>query len=244
MTVMSDRPTFQVCKEEEEAIRVDLHEGCGRTKLFWLLALADKATLQALVEFRDVASNPTDLSAPVAQANVQLARVGVCRYCGMVSNDGLLAIGNVCANDECQVRPRRRRNVRFEYEIPTRTVAVLNYSTSELSIDRSSFLFWNIVRSFPVRFLFNRVGFETVSFSPVERLFSFRPYSTQPPEFPAVFMQTVPFVSSLLNGTHTYFPLCFHAVRREVTPLLRVLSRRALLLYHLTYIFRPLTFSL
>lgn len=92
---------IQVCKEEEEAIRVDLHEGCGRTKLFWLLALADKATLQALVEFRDMSS---DLSAPVARANVlQLARVGVCRYCGMVSNDGLLAIGNVCANDECQV---------------------------------------------------------------------------------------------------------------------------------------------
>lgn len=96
--------SLQVCKEEEEAIRVDLHEGCGRTKLFWLLALADKATLQALVEFRDTTSNPTDLSASVVRADVQLARVGVCRYCGMVSNDGLLAIGNVCANDECQVR--------------------------------------------------------------------------------------------------------------------------------------------
>jgi len=94
----------QVCKEEEEAIKVDLHEGCGRTKLFWLLALADKATLQALVEFRDTTSSSSDLSAPVARANVlQLARGGVCRYCGMISNDGLLAIGNVCANDECQV---------------------------------------------------------------------------------------------------------------------------------------------
>lgn len=92
-----------MCKEEEEAIRVDLHEGCGRTKLFWLLALADKATLQALVEFRDTTSISTDLSMPVARINVQLARVGVCRYCGTVSNDGLLAIGNVCANDECQV---------------------------------------------------------------------------------------------------------------------------------------------
>lgn len=92
---------------------MDLHEGCGRTKLFWLLALADKATLQALVEFRDAASNPTDLSVPVAQANVQLARVGVCRYCGMVSNDGLLAIGNVCANDECQVRDEDFINLYF-----------------------------------------------------------------------------------------------------------------------------------
>ena len=29
----------QVFKEEEDAIKVDLHEGCGRTKLFWLMAL-------------------------------------------------------------------------------------------------------------------------------------------------------------------------------------------------------------
>ena len=43
----------QVFKEEEEAIKVDLHEGCGRTKLFWLMALADSKTLKAMVEFRD-----------------------------------------------------------------------------------------------------------------------------------------------------------------------------------------------
>lgn len=42
-----------VCKEEEDAIRVELHEGCGRTKLFWLLALADSRTLKAIIEFRD-----------------------------------------------------------------------------------------------------------------------------------------------------------------------------------------------
>ena len=40
-------------KEEEEAIKVDLHEGCGRTKLFWLMALADSRTLKAMVEFRE-----------------------------------------------------------------------------------------------------------------------------------------------------------------------------------------------
>ncbi len=40
-------------KEEEEAIRVDLHEGCGRTKLFWVMALADSKTLKAMVEFRE-----------------------------------------------------------------------------------------------------------------------------------------------------------------------------------------------
>lgn len=43
----------QVFKEEEEAIRVDLHEGCGRTKLFWVMALADSKTLKAMVEFRE-----------------------------------------------------------------------------------------------------------------------------------------------------------------------------------------------
>ena len=44
---------FQVFKEEEEAIKVDLHEGCGRTKLFWVMALADSKTLKAMVEFRE-----------------------------------------------------------------------------------------------------------------------------------------------------------------------------------------------
>ncbi|KAH8041514.1 hypothetical protein HPB51_016959 [Rhipicephalus microplus] len=43
----------QVFKEEEEAIKVDLHEGCGRTKLFWVMALADSKTLKAMVEFRE-----------------------------------------------------------------------------------------------------------------------------------------------------------------------------------------------
>ena len=38
----------QVFKEEEDAIKVDLHEGCGRTKLFWLLALADSLTLKVI----------------------------------------------------------------------------------------------------------------------------------------------------------------------------------------------------
>lgn len=43
----------QVFKEEEEAIKVDLHEGCGRTKLFWLMALANSKTMKAMVEFRE-----------------------------------------------------------------------------------------------------------------------------------------------------------------------------------------------
>ncbi|XP_011315230.1 E3 ubiquitin-protein ligase MYCBP2 isoform X2 [Fopius arisanus] len=81
----------QVCKEEEEAIRVDLHEGCGRTKLFWILALADSRTLKALIEFRD--------GAPRKSVG---ATSGVCRFCGTTGNTGLLAIGNICSDHECQ----------------------------------------------------------------------------------------------------------------------------------------------
>ena len=44
---------FQVFKEEEEAIKVDLHEGCGRSKLFWIMTLADSKTLKAMVEFKE-----------------------------------------------------------------------------------------------------------------------------------------------------------------------------------------------
>ena len=31
-----------------------MNEGCGRTKLFWAMALADSRTLKAMVEFKDV----------------------------------------------------------------------------------------------------------------------------------------------------------------------------------------------
>lgn len=81
----------QVCKEEEEAIKVELHEGCGRTKLFWLLALADARTLKALIEYRDGGSRTRGAGTS-----------GVCRFCGAVGSSGLLAIGNVCADHECQ----------------------------------------------------------------------------------------------------------------------------------------------
>nr|XP_022909947.1 E3 ubiquitin-protein ligase MYCBP2 isoform X2 [Onthophagus taurus] len=81
----------QVCKEEEEAIKVDLHEGCGRMKLFWLLALADARTLKALVEYRE--------GGPIQRT---IGTSGQCRFCGAVGTSGLLAIGNVCADQECQ----------------------------------------------------------------------------------------------------------------------------------------------
>lgn len=115
---------MQVCKEEESAIKVELHEGCGRTKLFWLLALADSATLKALVEWRrnapstnsattnnqvdaDTATTTTDRVSATAggyggRATAFEHGVGVCRFCGATGGEGLLAIGNVCADMECQ----------------------------------------------------------------------------------------------------------------------------------------------
>ncbi|KAK9891458.1 hypothetical protein WA026_014691 [Henosepilachna vigintioctopunctata] len=81
----------QVCKEEEEAIKVELHEGCGRTKLFWLLALADARTLKALIEYREGGTRSRGAGTS-----------GVCRFCSATGTSGLLAIGNVCADQECQ----------------------------------------------------------------------------------------------------------------------------------------------
>lgn len=43
-------------KEEEEAVKVELHEGCGRIKLYWTMALADYRTLKGLIEFREASS--------------------------------------------------------------------------------------------------------------------------------------------------------------------------------------------
>ena len=52
---MSPSP-FQVFKEEEEAVKVELHEGCGRIKLYWTMALADYRTLKGMIEFRETGS--------------------------------------------------------------------------------------------------------------------------------------------------------------------------------------------
>lgn len=71
-----------------------MHEGCGRTKLFWALLLADSCTLKAMVEFREGARSSTKAPGMVS---------GVCRFCGATDNSGLLAIGNICADQECQV---------------------------------------------------------------------------------------------------------------------------------------------
>ncbi|XP_075774972.1 E3 ubiquitin-protein ligase MYCBP2 isoform X15 [Pelodiscus sinensis] len=80
----------QVFKEEEEAIKVDLHEGCGRTKLFWLMALADSKTMKAMVEFREQTGKPTTSSSEA------------CRFCGCRSGTELSAVGSVCSDVDCQ----------------------------------------------------------------------------------------------------------------------------------------------
>nr|XP_033805293.1 E3 ubiquitin-protein ligase MYCBP2 isoform X3 [Geotrypetes seraphini] len=80
----------QVFKEEEEAIKVDLHEGCGRTKLFWLMALADSKTMKAMVEFREHTAKPTTSSSEA------------CRFCGSRNGTELSAVGSVCPDADCQ----------------------------------------------------------------------------------------------------------------------------------------------
>jgi len=78
----------EVLKEEEESIRVDLHEGCGRVKFYWLLALADANTLKAVVEFR--------------QVSVAAATTETCRFCGSsAALLDLLVPGAVCSQAEC-----------------------------------------------------------------------------------------------------------------------------------------------
>ena len=53
--------THQVFKEEEEAVKVELHEGCGRIKLYWTMALVDYRTLKGLIEFREAGSGEGSL---------------------------------------------------------------------------------------------------------------------------------------------------------------------------------------
>jgi len=81
----------QVFKEEEEAIKVNLHEGCGRTKLFWLTAAADSATLKGMIEFREENSRKRSSTS-----------TAVCKYCGGSSCAALPVLDGVCSEAECQ----------------------------------------------------------------------------------------------------------------------------------------------
>jgi len=89
----------EVLKEEEESIRVDLHEGCGRVKFYWLLALADAKTLKAVVEFRHVSDQHHILSSSSAAV---AAETETCRFCGSsAASLDVLVPGAVCSQPEC-----------------------------------------------------------------------------------------------------------------------------------------------
>ncbi|XP_061382096.1 E3 ubiquitin-protein ligase MYCBP2 isoform X5 [Danaus plexippus] len=102
----------QICKEEESTIRIDIHEGCGRAKMFWLLLLVDRRTLKALVEFRGIEGSGEDGAVAGGSASGSgptdgaFMLAGICRFCGARGNSGLLAIGNVCADQQCQEHGR------------------------------------------------------------------------------------------------------------------------------------------
>ncbi|CAG4984339.1 unnamed protein product, partial [Parnassius apollo] len=98
----------QICKEEESAVRIDIHEGCGRAKLFWLLLLVDRRTLKGLAEFRslDTACDGPSYSGGEGPSTGFAGLAGTCRFCGTRSSSGLLAIGNVCADEQCQEHSR------------------------------------------------------------------------------------------------------------------------------------------
>ncbi|XP_059059876.1 E3 ubiquitin-protein ligase MYCBP2 [Achroia grisella] len=101
----------QLCKEEETAIRVDIHEGCGRVKLYWLLLLVDRKTLKGLAEFREKETLFDPNTADLSDGGVSTVAVaGTCRFCGSRSATGLLAIGNVCSDQQCQEHGRQACN--------------------------------------------------------------------------------------------------------------------------------------
>jgi E3 ubiquitin-protein ligase MYCBP2 len=111
---------FQVCKEEEEAIKVDVHEGCGRVKLFWILALSDARNLKSLVEFRHGVTTAVSSVYVTAATNESgnyhgslIGGVGAsssCRYCSSAISSSSASLFddqtiNVCSEPDCVVRP-------------------------------------------------------------------------------------------------------------------------------------------
>jgi len=83
----------QVFKEEQQSIQVELHEGCGRLKLFWLLALADPRSLKAIIEFKGHDIENSNLP------NTTMTSSGsCCRFCG----NQTLALNGVCADEVCR----------------------------------------------------------------------------------------------------------------------------------------------
>ncbi|CAB4068652.1 MYCBP2 [Lepeophtheirus salmonis] len=119
-----------IFKEEEDAIKVDLHEGCGRMKLYWLMALADSTTLKAMVEFREAARGGssvhsssevpvmdavcTDSECVSFAANACVKTLSCGHFCGGILNEedcltclhGCSKVGNALkqdADDMCMI---------------------------------------------------------------------------------------------------------------------------------------------
>ena len=108
----------QVFKEEEEAIKVNLHEGCGRTKLFWLTAVADAGTLKGMIEFREESGRKRASSS-----------TAVCRFCGGSSCAALPVLEGVCSQEECtqhQVRCCKLYFLYFFSLFPSEKIDLLN----------------------------------------------------------------------------------------------------------------------
>ncbi|CAG0913072.1 unnamed protein product [Notodromas monacha] len=93
----------QIIRDDQEGMKVDLHEGCGRVKLSSLTMLADPATLQAMVEFRPGLEEKKVITG--SSLTVSL-KGSFCRFCGSQITSDLPerfdAPFDVCEDSECK----------------------------------------------------------------------------------------------------------------------------------------------
>lgn len=98
---------------------MDVHEGCGRIKLFWILALSDARNLKSLVEFRHgtACSASGGFAVSPLRAGTFVDRGGLpcapasssaCRYCGSAISPSAASLFEdqpigVCSEPDCQV---------------------------------------------------------------------------------------------------------------------------------------------
>lgn len=96
---------------------MDVHEGCGRIKLFWILALSDARTLKSHIEFRRsyfgligtaFADAPFVSNQPAVLGSQFDSHLSTCRYCGTIledKNDLAFKEGQIITCDElaCKV---------------------------------------------------------------------------------------------------------------------------------------------
>lgn len=103
-------PTFfiqkQIFKEDLDSIKVDIHEGCGRAKLFWALIVSDSNLLKAIVEFRIgslKSNNTTDSETQLSSSVTYLSqRSTLCRFCSSENAVDMQIMGYICNNEDCK----------------------------------------------------------------------------------------------------------------------------------------------